>query len=169
MGQIYARHLARRVPQAHLVAVADVIEERARTLAFPEPNSVGDIDNAVVNMRFQGGALGNVEVSRNALYGCDIRTEILGTEGGLNVGYYQETPLLVMTRQGISHDMVPYIIQRFGDAYLAQTRDFVERVLEDREPAVTGADARAALENDPPNRIRRLKPKRPLRAYEASA
>jgi myo-inositol 2-dehydrogenase/D-chiro-inositol 1-dehydrogenase len=33
MGQIYARHLARRVPQAHLVAVADVIEERARTLA----------------------------------------------------------------------------------------------------------------------------------------
>lgn len=33
MGQIYAGHLARRVPQARLVAVADVIEERARTLA----------------------------------------------------------------------------------------------------------------------------------------
>jgi predicted dehydrogenase len=116
------------------------------TLAFPELNTVGDIDNAVVNMLFQGGALGNVEVSRNALYGYDIRTEILGTEGGLNVGYYQQTPIVVMTRQGISHDMVPYIIERFGDAYLAQTRDFVERALVDREPAVTGADARAALE-----------------------
>ncbi|NIV28468.1 MAG: Gfo/Idh/MocA family oxidoreductase, partial [Anaerolineae bacterium] len=56
------------------------------TLAFPQLNTVGDIDNAVVNMRFQGGALGNVEVSRNALYGYDIRTEILGTEGGLNIG-----------------------------------------------------------------------------------
>jgi inositol 2-dehydrogenase len=116
------------------------------TLAFPELNTVGDIDNAVVNMRFEMGALGNVEVSRNALYGYDIRTEVLGTEGGLNVGYYRETPLLVMTRQGIDHDMVPYIIERFGDAYLAQTVDFVERVLEDREPAVTGTDARAALE-----------------------
>ena len=116
------------------------------TLAFPQLNTVGDIDNAVVNMLFEGGALGNVEVSRNALYGYDIRTEVLGTEGGLKVGYYRETPLLVMTRQGIGHDMVPYIMERFGDAYLAQTIDFVERALQDREAAVTGADAQAALE-----------------------
>jgi len=115
------------------------------TLAFHQLNTVGDIDNAVVNMLFEGGALGNVEVSRNALYGYDIRTEILGTEGGLNIGYYQQTPLLIMTTRGISHDMVPYIIERFGDAYLAQTRDFVERVLNDREPAVDAYDARAAL------------------------
>jgi scyllo-inositol 2-dehydrogenase (NAD+) len=115
------------------------------TLAFPQLNTVGDIDNAVVNMLFEGGGLGNVEVSRNALYGYDIRTEILGTEGGLNVGYYQQTPLLVMTTMGIQHDMVPYIIERFGDAYRAQTQDFVGRVLDGREPAVDAHDARAAL------------------------
>jgi scyllo-inositol 2-dehydrogenase (NAD+) len=115
------------------------------TLAFPQLNTVGDIDNAVVNMLFERGALGNVEVSRNALYGYDIRTEILGTKGGLNIGYYRQTPLLVMTTKGISYNMVPYIIERFGDAYLAQTKDFVERVLNDREPAVDAHDARAAL------------------------
>jgi inositol 2-dehydrogenase len=115
-------------------------------LAFPQLNGVGDIDNAVVNLLFRGGALGNVEVSRNALYGYDIRTEILGTEGGLNIGYYRHTPILVMTTQGISHDMVPYLVERFGDAYLVQTQDFVERVLHNREPAVNGYDARAALE-----------------------
>jgi len=115
------------------------------TLAFPQLNTVGDIDNAVVNMLFDGGGLGNVEVSRNALYGYDIRTEILGTEGGLNVGYYQQTPLLVMTTKGIQHDMVPYIIERFGDAYRAQTQDFVGRVLDSRGPAVDAHDARAAL------------------------
>lgn len=97
-------------------------------------------------MRFENGALGNVEVSRNALYGYDIRTEILGTEGGLHIGYYRQTPLLVMTRAGIGHDMVPYIVQRFGDAYRAQSQDFVERVLNDKAPAVDGHDARAALE-----------------------
>jgi inositol 2-dehydrogenase len=121
------------------------VQTEGGTLAFPQLNTVGDIDNAVVNMRFQGGALGNVEVSRNALYGYDIRTEILGTEGGLNIGYYQHTPLLVMTTRGIEHDMVPYIIERFGDAYRAQTYDFVERVLPDSEPAVDAHDARAAL------------------------
>jgi inositol 2-dehydrogenase len=116
------------------------------TLAFPQLDTVGDIDNAVVNLRFESGALGNVEVSRNALYGYDIRTEILGTEGGLQIGYYRQTPLLVMTREGIGHDMVPYIVQRFGDAYRAQSQDFVQRVLNDQEPAVDGHDARAALE-----------------------
>ena len=115
------------------------------TLAFPQLNTVGDIDNAVVSLLFEGGALGNVEVSRNALYGYDIRTEILGTEGGLNIGYYQQTPLLIMTKQGIQHDMVPYIIERFGHAYQAQATDFVDRVLGDREAAVSAQDARAAL------------------------
>ena len=33
MGQIYSRHLARLVPQSHLMCIADVIEERAKTLA----------------------------------------------------------------------------------------------------------------------------------------
>jgi inositol 2-dehydrogenase len=115
------------------------------TLAFPQLNSVGDIDNAVVNMLFQQGALGNVEVSRNALYGYDIRTEILGTQGGLNIGYYQQTPLLTLTASGIQHDMVPYIIERFGNAYLTQTKDFVERVRAGKPPAVNAQDARKAL------------------------
>ena len=115
------------------------------TLAFPQLNTVGDIDNAVVNLLFEGGALGNVEVSRNAVYGYDIRTEVLGTEGGLTIGYYQQTPLLVLTRQGVTHDMVPYIIQRFGSAYQAQSADFVERALAGRKPAVDARAARAAL------------------------
>lgn len=116
------------------------------TLAFPQLNTVGDIDNAVVNMLFKNGTLGNVEVSRNALYGYDIRTEVLGTTGGVQIGYYRQTPLLVLTRQGISHDMVPYLMERFGEAYLAQAQDFVERVRTDQPPVVTGQDARAALE-----------------------
>lgn len=115
------------------------------TLAFPQLNTVGDIDNAVINMKFENGTLGNVEVSRNAVYGYDIRTEILGTEGGLNIGYYRQTPVLVMTKQGIIHDMVPYLHDRFGQAYLNQTQNFVENVLYDRPPAINARDARASL------------------------
>lgn len=114
-------------------------------LAFPQLESVGDIDNAVVNMLFENGTIGNVEVSRNAMYGYDIRTEILGTEAGLNIGRYQETPLITMTRQGVTHDMVPYLHERFGPAYLNQTRDFILRVINGQEPAVGARDARATL------------------------
>jgi len=114
-------------------------------LAFPQLKDVGDIDNAVTNLLFDNGTIGNVEVSRNAMYGYDIRTEVLGTEGGLNVGRYQEKPLVTMTRQGVTHDMVPYLHERFGPAYLNQIRDFVDRVVNDQEAAVTVYDARAAL------------------------
>src|SRR5260370_1992557 len=48
--------------------------------------TVGDIDNAVINLRFASGALGNVEVSRNARYGYDVWTEVLGSEGAVVVG-----------------------------------------------------------------------------------
>ena len=99
----------------------------------------------MVNLRFAGGALGNVEVSRNAFYGYDIRTEVLGSEGAVAVGAYQHTPVLLLTREGAQHDVTPYLMERFGDAYRAQIQQFVEDVREGRPPAVGGVDALAAL------------------------
>ncbi len=114
-------------------------------LAYPELKPVGDIDNAVINLSFASGALGVVELSRNAVFGYDIRAEIWGTKGSLQIGYWRETPILVMTGGGITHDVVPHFMQRFEKAYLAQIEDFVGNVLEGRAPRVTGADAVAAL------------------------
>ncbi len=115
------------------------------TLAYPELEAVGDIDNAVINLVFDSGALGVVQLSRNAVFGYDIRAEIWGTKGCLQVGYFRHTPILVMTEAGITHDVVPHFMQRFERAYLAQIQDFVENVLEGRPPRVSGADAVAAL------------------------
>lgn len=113
-------------------------------LVYPELESVGDIDNAVINLKFAGGAVGNVDVSRNAVYGYDIRTEVLGSEGGLMIGRMQMTDTLILTRQGVVHDTIPYFMERFGDAYAQEIREFVGCILENRPPAITGNDARAA-------------------------
>ena len=114
-------------------------------LAYPEMKSVGDIDNAVINLVFESAAIGAVHLSRNAVFGYDIRAEIWGTKGSLIVGYYRQTPILVMTREGITHDAVPYFMERFEGAYLAQIQNFVDNVLQGRQPSITGADAVAAL------------------------
>ena len=114
-------------------------------LAYPELKAVGDIDNAIINLVFENGTLGVVELSRNAVFGYDIRAEIWGTKGSVQIGYFRQTPILVMTGQGITHDVVPHFMQRFERAYLAQIQDFVDNVLEGRAPRVTGADAVAAL------------------------
>jgi scyllo-inositol 2-dehydrogenase (NAD+) len=108
--------------------------------------SVGDIDNAVINLRFVSGALGNIEVSRNAFYGYDIRTEVLGSEGAVMIGVHQYTPVVLLTRAGAQHDVMPYLVERFGDAYRAQLQHFADCLRNGQAPSVGGADALAACE-----------------------
>ncbi len=116
------------------------------TLAYPEMKAIGDIDNAITSIYFTSGALGTIDLSRNGVYGYDIRTEILGTEGTLKIGYLRETPILMMNKKGITHDTVPYFTERFEQAYISQLQDFVENVREQKPPAVTCADGVAALQ-----------------------
>ena len=114
-------------------------------LVYPELKDVGDIDNALINLRFTNGLLGNVDLSRNAIYGHDVRTEILGSKGGLIVGKDRYTDLVIMTENSIAHDTVPYFMERFSTAFAEEMKGFIDCIVEDREPAVTGADARAAV------------------------
>ena len=90
--------------------------------------------------------LGTVQLSRNAVFGYDIRTEIWGTKGSVQIGYFQHTPILVMTQEGIVHDVVPHFMQRFEGAYLAQIQDFVDKVKKGEAPSVTAADAIAVMQ-----------------------
>jgi inositol 2-dehydrogenase len=117
----------------------------AGTLAYPELKTVGDLDNAVVSLRFADGRLGVVDLSRNGIYGYDISTELLGTEGTLRIGYLRETALYVMKKNNVSHDTVPHFMERFASAYTAQLQDFARNVLEGRQPPVTIDDGIEAL------------------------
>ena len=117
----------------------------AGVLAYPEMKDIGDVDNAIVNMYFENGCLGAIDLSRNAIYGYDIHAEILGTAGTLQLGYNQETPIQVMKKDNISHDTVPGFYERFERAYVDQLADFVNNVLHDRPPSITATDGVEAL------------------------
>ena len=129
----------------------EVVEVHAygSTYAHPTLASVGDVDSAVVNIRFRSGATGSVELARNTTYGEDVRTEVLATKGSVWVG------LLSMTQgassggsvtDAIAVDALDTAIPRFERGLAAQARGFVSAILDDRPVAVTGADGRAALE-----------------------
>src|SRR5262245_21148516 len=114
-------------------------------LAYPELGAVGDKDNVIATMTFADGRLGVVDLTRNGIYGYDISTELLGTEGTIRIGYLRETPILTMTRNSIAHDTVPYFMERFERAYALQLEDFAENVLKGRPAPVTIADGVEAL------------------------
>ena len=113
-------------------------------LAYPEMEGIGDWDNAISNLRFTSGCIGSVSLSRNGIYGYGIHTEVLGTEGTIQIGYDRETPVLVMTRDTIAHDTIPGFYERFENAYIAQLHDFVRNLTENRPPAITIDDGIAA-------------------------
>lgn len=115
-------------------------------LACEELRAVGDIDNAVINLEFENGALGQIEVSRNATYGYDVRTEVLGAEGIVRVGAEEGNASMYFRREGSGSSGDNYLMKRFGDAYRTQIQDFVACIRKNRPPAVTGQDALAAFE-----------------------
>jgi len=115
-------------------------------LSYPEVSEVGDIDNAIVTLIFESGALGVIDLTRKGVYGYDIRTEILGTDATIKIGYLRETPITLSNSDGVTHDVVPYFMQRFEQAYIDQLKDFIECLVNDREPSIKCADGVAALE-----------------------
>jgi len=117
------------------------VSSEGACLAYPELREVGDIDNAVVNLRFQDGAVGNVDLSRNAVYGFDSRTEVLGTMGAVVVGRLRELDLMLLSAEGEGGPTRP---GRFDQAYVEEIRHFVDCVAHDRSPSVTGSEARLA-------------------------
>ncbi len=114
-------------------------------LVYHEMKNIGDIDNAIITLHFENGTLGVVDLSRNAVYGYDIRAEVLGSKGTLKIGYLRETPLTILTKEGVTHDVVPHFMERFGEAYLSQIKNFVDNVLQDKKPAISATDGIAAL------------------------
>ena len=116
----------------------------AGVLAYPEMKPIGDYDNAISNMHFKNGCIGMVNLSRNGVYGYGIYTEIVGTEGTIQIGYDRETPVLVMKKDTISHDTIPGFYERFEDAYIIQLQDFVQNLINHRPPPITCVDGIAA-------------------------
>jgi scyllo-inositol 2-dehydrogenase (NAD+) len=114
-------------------------------LAYPEMATVGDLDTAIATLVFATGRLGVVDLTRSGVYGYDISTELLGTAGTLRIGYLRETPVLVMTKNSVAHDTVPYFMERFERAYTLQLQNFAQNVLQQREPPITVADGTESL------------------------
>jgi predicted dehydrogenase len=111
----------------------------------PEVAQFGDVVASVVNLKFGQGAIGNIESYAQAAYGYDVRTEIVGSKGSIQVGSLHRTPATFLTAQGSTQVLADHFLTTFADAYLAEIQDFVACMLGDQLPRVTGEDGLKAL------------------------
>jgi predicted dehydrogenase len=123
---------------------------------YPKLEAMGDLDNAVVTMRFADGRAAVTHVSRTCAYGHDVRCEIVGAEGSVFVGEAGGGLLTARDRSRFSQDFS----QRFAAAYREELCAFVAACRgepvrgpgldEDRRAVEIGIAARAsALAGEP--------------------
>src|SRR5580704_3278479 len=94
----------------------------------PEVAQYGDVVASVVNLQYRQGAIGNVESYVQAVYGYDVRTEIVGSQGSILVGSLRQTPAVFLTARGGEQVLADHFLARFRDAYLAEVQDFVQSI-----------------------------------------
>jgi myo-inositol 2-dehydrogenase/D-chiro-inositol 1-dehydrogenase len=115
-------------------------------LVDPAIGKVGDIDTAIVSLKYEGGALGAIDNSRQAVYGYDQRIEVFGSKGCIVVGNKKPTEVEVSGAQDVKSDKpVFFFIERYTESYLAEMEEFIRCIKEDTEPLVSGFDGKMAV------------------------
>jgi len=138
-------------------------------LVDPKIGEAGDIDTAVVTLRFASGAMGVIDNSRRAVYGYDQRVEVFGERGMIAVGNPKPHQAVVTDAQGDhAPPLLHFFVERYADSYVHEIRAFLDAVREGKTPPVTGLDgkipvvmgyaAKRSLEEGRPVRLTEIDP-----------
>ena len=128
---------------ARFLCGSEVTEVHAygAVLVDPEIGKAGDIDTAVISLKFANGALGIIENSRKAVYGYDQRVEVFGAKGTAMADNNTPTSMVVLNESGTIRDKPLYFfLERYKTAFVAEMQAFVDAIREDKPTLVSGKD-----------------------------
>ena len=109
----------------------------------PAIGEAGDIDTAIITLRFENGAIGVIDNSRKAVYSYDQRVEVFGSEGMVAVSNNKPDTAVHSNAEGV-HSSLPlfFFVERYTESYIAEMLAFIECVQQDKTPPVVGIDGR---------------------------
>ncbi|VBB05224.1 inositol 2-dehydrogenase [Lucifera butyrica] len=101
----------------------------------------GDVDTALISLKFQNGAIGTIDNCRQAVFGYDQRVEVLGSKGGITVTNDIPTNVVLSTDSAVIAGKPKYFfLERYLESYEAEMKEFFRCILNDTEPVVSGID-----------------------------
>ena len=96
------------------------------SIVDPAIGLAGDVDTAVITLRFADGRIAVIKNSRRAVYGYDQRVELLGSEGLLSAGNVIENTVTKLTTLGATSAKPEFFfLERYMRAYEAEWQAFV--------------------------------------------
>ncbi|VAW16454.1 Myo-inositol 2-dehydrogenase 1 [hydrothermal vent metagenome] len=127
-------------------AVPETVNATGACLIDPEIGKAGDIDTAVITLRFDDGRIATIRNSRRAAYGYDQRLELLGERGLLSAGNVLENTVIKSTLDGINSAKPEYFfLERYMRSYGIGWASFVDAVLDGKAIPVSVSDGVNAL------------------------
>ncbi len=112
----------------------------------PSIGEAGDIDTAVITLKFRNGVIGTIDNSREAVYGYDQRVEVFGSKGMVTAANPLTDTVTFSDSAGTRAAAPPYFfIERYKPAFLAELQAFLTCIREDTAPLVTGEDGRVPV------------------------
>ncbi len=118
----------------------------AAVMVDPAIGAAGDVDTAVVVLRFANGVIGTIDNSRRAVYGYDQRVEILGSTGAIRIDNNYPNNAIISTQQRVQRDLpLNFFMERYTESFVAELTAFVDAVLHNTPVPVTGQDGRAPV------------------------
>ncbi len=111
-------------------------------LVDPEIGKAGDIDTAVITLKFKSGAIGVIDNSRKAAYGYDQRAEVFGSGGAVETSNDGLSTAVISTAAGIGSEKPLYFfLERYMDSFILEMKEFFIAVQEDKVTPVGAIDA----------------------------
>ncbi|NDI35607.1 inositol 2-dehydrogenase [Chengkuizengella sediminis] len=111
------------------------------SLVDPMFKQYGDVDTAIITLKFENGAIGVIDNSRKAVYGYDQRVEVFGSKGSVAIQNDHPTTVEISTIQGVYRDKPQYFfLERYKDAYVVESKEFIQSLLQDSPLVCTGID-----------------------------
>jgi myo-inositol 2-dehydrogenase/D-chiro-inositol 1-dehydrogenase len=127
--------------------VGEIEEVTALGAALSDPSfaEAGDVDSALVTLRFANGALGVIDNCRMAGYGYECSTEVVGSKATVRIGSHRRLHTEWLTAGRLEVDWVSDFIERYPQAYRLELEHFADVIRDNVPPLVTGEDGVAAL------------------------
>lgn len=115
----------------------------AGVMVDPGIGEAGDVDTAVITLRFANGAIGTIDNSRKAIYGYDQRVEVFGSAGMVQAHNNTPDNDVYFNADGV-HAAKPlyFFLERYMDSYISEFQSFVQSIRENTTPPVVGLDGR---------------------------
>jgi len=116
-------------------------------LIDPAIGQAGDVDTAAVLIKFENGAIGIIDNSRQAVYGYDQRVEVFGSKGQAVAFNDKPTTVEVSTSASVTTDKIPYFfLDRYTGAFVDQFKSFFDAVRSGARTMVDEIDGLRSVE-----------------------